>query len=821
MAEDQIPQLINTLVSFTKDSPTAAVVQALKDVKQNPVLASSLSSIEQKNPSLFQRLYSEPDPSFSPEEKEELLSLVNGYARSLLVTAEGAVGEREGANTHESAQIAQIRQREIRNSLERKSTALKNQGPTKDKFVSSLMDNFLIQSKRATAEELAQYEKEKELGKQRSDKARQIEEAKKQYAQEIERKGRGFREESALIIAAAPFVDQIEKEVPGRQKATEWIEGLSGDGQSAAINTIFSKEVREYQKQYYYAQDQPVIEDHITYTLKNTELPPEEIPKAVETIALAHPTLLGNNEQVVAATKQAMEAGVPFLAGEPSPASIEIGKALSSQQQLEKMRAGLGESLVELLRVVETNVKKSGQEQSGSSGAQGLLMGMTKITGDVFDSVTADHSKQTEQLLQNNPVFQLLMQYRMKNITKEQFMSLQLLLGGIDGGVMPKNDKELLLLVAAASDHPALSEDKKQLIKEGHDYYSKLQSLKPSKLDRITAAATLLYNLSTDPQGALTQMGIQIAAVGGQWVISKVASGVSLKVGTGAVATLGSKFLVGLATGGLGWIPMLSAGITSGFLSFFRNPKEAAKKMSQAMLLFLIIVGIFIGVIVFLILLLANPAALQQVFTPVAYYGMGEPGGNYGFCKSHPDDSKCGGFCDPKVRDCKWPLGYGCISQGPDAGTHAKSGLSAVDFILDGVNGKPVSTPYAGKVVRAIFKYDDEDHEYGLGGYGNTVWLQMDDGGVLIFGHFNNIQPLVVPVDPKTKQPTGPAVLLTEGLYINADTIIGHVDHTGMSTTPHLHYECRGCDINSYIPKKVPVGCSGIMECGNICLSKS
>ncbi|MBV9568549.1 MAG: M23 family metallopeptidase [Hyphomicrobiales bacterium] len=76
--------------------------------------------------------------------------------------------------------------------------------------------------------------------------------------------------------------------------------------------------------------------------------------------------------------------------------------------------------------------------------------------------------------------------------------------------------------------------------------------------------------------------------------------------------------------------------------------------------------------------------------------------------------------------------------------------------------GTLVRATAAGKIVNASY----------AGGYGNMVEIEHGEGVSTRYGHLS-------------------AILVSEGAFVSAGTLIGRVGSTGRSTGPHLHYETR------------------------------
>lgn len=103
------------------------------------------------------------------------------------------------------------------------------------------------------------------------------------------------------------------------------------------------------------------------------------------------------------------------------------------------------------------------------------------------------------------------------------------------------------------------------------------------------------------------------------------------------------------------------------------------------------------------------------------------------------------------------------VIQGWGVGTHAPAEQwGGVDLIVQGAptTGTPIVATHAGRVQVVLNSWPG----------GNYVGITSDDGWRTAYAHLN-------------------AVLVANGDYVEAGTIIGTVGQTGWATGPHLHYE--------------------------------
>ena len=93
----------------------------------------------------------------------------------------------------------------------------------------------------------------------------------------------------------------------------------------------------------------------------------------------------------------------------------------------------------------------------------------------------------------------------------------------------------------------------------------------------------------------------------------------------------------------------------------------------------------------------------------------------------------------------------------------ASSDHKGIDIVAPG--GTPIHAVCGGKVLSAG----------ELGGYGNCVTVQMDDGRIVYYGHCSK-------------------VTVKKGDVIKAGDVVGKVGHTGVASGDHLHLEIRKVD---------------------------
>ena len=88
--------------------------------------------------------------------------------------------------------------------------------------------------------------------------------------------------------------------------------------------------------------------------------------------------------------------------------------------------------------------------------------------------------------------------------------------------------------------------------------------------------------------------------------------------------------------------------------------------------------------------------------------------------------------------------------------------------------GTPLRASQGGKIVDVVTKYETSTGYGGNpAGYGNRVKLDLGNQIVIIYGHLKSDIPVVY------------------GQLVQCGEYIGHSNHTGNSTGPHLHYETR------------------------------
>jgi murein DD-endopeptidase MepM/ murein hydrolase activator NlpD len=144
---------------------------------------------------------------------------------------------------------------------------------------------------------------------------------------------------------------------------------------------------------------------------------------------------------------------------------------------------------------------------------------------------------------------------------------------------------------------------------------------------------------------------------------------------------------------------------------------------------------------------------------------------------------------NPKTVSGGWPT-TGILTQGPKGALdHVNifngSGAEAVDIANS--TGTPIHTTFAGTVIAT--------HDCSAAGdctlhYGNSVEIQNDAGGSVMFGHFSVVEVSV-------------------GQKVSQGQEIGLMGTTGNSTGSHLHWEFRGIPLAPpYIPQAIiPENC--------------
>lgn len=137
------------------------------------------------------------------------------------------------------------------------------------------------------------------------------------------------------------------------------------------------------------------------------------------------------------------------------------------------------------------------------------------------------------------------------------------------------------------------------------------------------------------------------------------------------------------------------------------------------------------------------------------------------------------------TNDNGWPVQCGCISQGPNEGTHAMSSLNAIDFLFGSCdptvhieefateNGTvtTVSQQY-GVGERCVFANGSWDCG-GKSTYGNFLIIHTDSGQDLLYGHLASFN-------------------VSEGQKVAKGQSVGISDDNGVTTVEHLHFEVLG-----------------------------
>ncbi|KRT67335.1 MAG: Membrane-bound metallopeptidase, partial [candidate division WWE3 bacterium CSP1-7] len=151
----------------------------------------------------------------------------------------------------------------------------------------------------------------------------------------------------------------------------------------------------------------------------------------------------------------------------------------------------------------------------------------------------------------------------------------------------------------------------------------------------------------------------------------------------------------------------------------------------------------------------------------------------------------------PVVLPTGWPVGKGCITQGPD-GSYSHGGTEAID-IGSVSTGTAVRATFNGVVQTACWASGDGCDPDG---YGNYVRLSSLNGNFsAVFGHLATTS-------------------VKSGDQVTVGQQVGTVDNTGNSSGTHLHYEFRSLPMaEPYIPRDTGShgsirGCSDASECG-------
>ncbi len=150
---------------------------------------------------------------------------------------------------------------------------------------------------------------------------------------------------------------------------------------------------------------------------------------------------------------------------------------------------------------------------------------------------------------------------------------------------------------------------------------------------------------------------------------------------------------------------------------------------------------------------------------------------------------------EPSNGECGWPIaGSYKITQGPEGtATHGTNKLQAIDIWGPDIEGKPVISSTAGKVIYAGVS----------GNYGNAVYIETTNSAgtfQVVYAHLSSISVSSSDTDIKKGQ------------------IVGFVGKTGGWSTAHIHLEYKGIDYNQCPAGgvKVPVGCATFETCGEI-----
>ena len=151
----------------------------------------------------------------------------------------------------------------------------------------------------------------------------------------------------------------------------------------------------------------------------------------------------------------------------------------------------------------------------------------------------------------------------------------------------------------------------------------------------------------------------------------------------------------------------------------------------------------------------------------------------------------------PVVLPTGWPVGKGCITQGPD-GSYSHGGTEAID-IGSVSTGTAVRATFNGVVQTACWASGDGCDPDG---YGNYVRLSSLNGNFsAVFGHLATTS-------------------VKSGDQVTVGQQVGTVDNTGNSSGTHLHYEFRSLPMaEPYIPRDTGShgsirDCSDASECG-------
>src|SRR5690606_17924739 len=117
------------------------------------------------------------------------------------------------------------------------------------------------------------------------------------------------------------------------------------------------------------------------------------------------------------------------------------------------------------------------------------------------------------------------------------------------------------------------------------------------------------------------------------------------------------------------------------------------------------------------------------------------------------------------------PIAKGRVSS--PYGNRGGSFHAGIDIAATGGYGTPVAAAFAGKVVKVVRgrKHGDRSRVNELAPYrtGNGVIIQNPDGERQLYGHVT------------------PAVKV--GQQVAEGELVGHVDDSGNTTGPHVHYE--------------------------------
>jgi len=150
---------------------------------------------------------------------------------------------------------------------------------------------------------------------------------------------------------------------------------------------------------------------------------------------------------------------------------------------------------------------------------------------------------------------------------------------------------------------------------------------------------------------------------------------------------------------------------------------------------------------------------------------------------------------EPSNGECGWPIaGSYMVTQGPEGtATHGTNKLQAIDIWGPDIEGKPVISSTAGKVIYAGVS----------GNYGNAVYIETTNSAgtfQVVYAHLSSISVSSSDTDIKKGQ------------------IIGFVGKTGGWSTAHIHFEYKGIDYNQCPAGgvKVRVGCATFQTCGEI-----